>query len=616
MTDENDAKTLRERWVHWRSQTSEAIKTLPAAFAMVREADPQGALVYSITTLLSAGLPAAQAYTAGRIVDTVVLGMTLNDPWAAVSICAPWVAVELGLVSIAFIISQVRILADHTLNARLSNYVATRVMTKSAELDIQYFEDPAFYDRLQNARRQAEFRALALVTGSFAIVQQFISLVSFLVLVIAFAPVLALILFGASIPAFIAQGRYSRLFFRLLTRRAPEFRQLRYLEELLTSDKTIKEVRLFGLAAPIMQRYTQTFEQYYHEDLALSKKRSLLSIVWGFVSTLSFYIAYGYVVWLALNGAVTIGGMTFYIALLRQSQTTFQSLFSGVNGLLENGMFMTNLVEFFAIQPIIRSPEHPVPVPDPMVQGITFHNVSFRYPDHTQWTLRDISFTIRAGETMALVGLNGAGKTTLVKLLTRLYDPTEGYISIDGIDIRQFALEDLNRHIGVIFQDFVRYQMTLADNIGFGNIAERDNAARIARAAVDGGADEIAAELANGYDTMLGRQFQQGRELSGGQWQKIALSRAFMRDGGILILDEPTSALDAQREHEVFVGFRELTKGRTAILISHRFSTVRIADRIAVLADGRLAELGTHAELIANNQGYAQLFEMQASGYR
>lgn len=616
MTDENTIITLSERWQHWRAQTSEAIKTLPAAFAMVREADPQGALVYSITTLLSAGLPAAQAYTAGRIVDTVAQGMALNDPWAALSLSSPWVAVELGLVSIAFIISQVRILADHTLNARLSNYVATRVMTKSAELDIQYFEDPAFYDRLQNARRQAEFRALALVTGSFAIVQQFISLVSFLVLVIAFAPILALILFGASIPAFIAQGRYSRLFFRLLTRRAPEFRQLRYLEELLTSDKTIKEVRLFGLAAPIMQRYTQTFEQYYDEDLALSKKRSLLSIVWGFVSTLSFYIAYGYVVWMALNGAVTIGGMTFYIALLRQSQTTFQSLFSGVNGLLENGMFMTNLVEFFAIQPIIRSPEHPVPVPDPMVQGITFHNVSFRYPDHTQWTLRDISFTIHAGETMALVGLNGAGKTTLVKLLTRLYDPTEGYISIDGIDIRQFSLEDLNRHIGVIFQDFVRYQMTLADNIGFGNIAQRDNAERIRRAAVDGGADEIAAELDNGYDTMLGRQFQQGRELSGGQWQKIALSRAFMRDGGILILDEPTSALDAQREHEVFVGFRELTKGRTAILISHRFSTVRIADRIAVLADGRLAELGTHAELIANNQGYAQLFEMQASGYR
>jgi ATP-binding cassette subfamily B protein len=291
-------------------------------------------------------------------------------------------------------------------------------------------------------------------------------------------------------------------------------------------------------------------------------------------------------------------------------------MFSGVNGLLENGMFMTNLIEFFAIQPIIRSPEHPVPVPDPMLQGITFHDVSIRYPDHAEWTLRNISFTINAGETMALVGLNGAGKTTLVKLLTRLYDPTEGYISIDGIDIRQFGLDDLNTHIGVIFQDFVRYQMTLADNIGFGNIAQRDNPERIRRAAVDGGADEIADTLQNGYDTMLGRQFQQGRELSGGQWQKIALSRAFMRDGGILILDEPTSALDAQREHEVFVGFRELTKGRTAILISHRFSTVRIADRIAVLAGGQLAELGTHTELIANNQGYAQLFEMQASGYR
>lgn len=616
MTEESPSLSLRERWNQWLDQSRSALQTLPAAFRMVREADPQGTLLYSITMVIGAALPASQAFVAGRIVDAVSQGMQLHDPWQAAGAVGQWVGVEFALVTIGFVIAQVRILADHTLNARLSNYIATRVMTKSAELDIQFFEDSSFYDRLQNARRQAEFRALALVTGSFGIVQSFISLVSFVVLLVSFSPLLALVLFGASIPAFVAQGRYSRLFFRLLTRRAPEFRQLRYLEELLTSDKTIKEIRLFGLAPSIMQRYTATFDLYYDEDVRLSTKRSLLSMLWGFVSTVSFYAAYGSVVWQTLAGVITLGQMTFYFALLRQSQTTFQSLFGGINFLLENGMFMTNLLEFFAIEPIIRSPLHPVPVPEPLTHGITFHDVSFRYPDRTDWTLRHVNLHINAGETIALVGLNGAGKTTLVKLLTRLYDPTEGRITIDGIDIRDFAIEDLNRHIGVIFQDFVRYQMTLADNIGFGNIDRINDRKRIAHAAHDGGADAIAATLDSGYDSMLGRQFQQGRELSGGQWQKIALSRAFMRDGGILILDEPTSALDAQHEHEVFVGFRELTKGRTAILISHRFSTVRIADRIAVLSNGTISEYGSHAELMANPKDYAQLFELQAQGYR
>lgn len=616
MTDTPEPQSLAERWQQWRTQTRAALATLPAGFAMVRTADPQGTLLYSVTTVIGAGLPAAQAYVAGQIVDAVATGMQAGDPWLAVAPVGRWVAVEFALVTVGFVIAQVRILADHTLNARLSNYIATRVMEKTATLDIQYFEDAAFYDRLQNARRQAEFRALALVTGSFGIVQSVISLVSFIVLLVTFSPVLAVVLFGASIPAFVAQGRYSRLFFRLLTRRAPEFRQLRYLEELLTSDKTIKEIRLFGLAPSIMQRYTATFERYYDEDLKLSTRRSFLSMLWGLVSTLSFYLAYGSVVWQALAGAITVGQMTFYFALLRQSQTTFQSLFGGINFLLENGMFMTNLLEFFAIEPIIRSPARPVPFPDPIQQGIVFHDVSFRYPDRSDWTLRHVDLSIAAGETIALVGLNGAGKTTLVKLLTRLYDPTEGSITIDGIDIRDFAIDDLNRHIGVIFQDFVRYQMSLNDNIGFGNIDRIDDRTRVIQAAHDGGADTIAATLDNGYDSILGRQFQHGRELSGGQWQKIALSRAFMRDGGILILDEPTSALDAQHEHEVFVGFRALTKGRTAILISHRFSTVRIADRIAVLQDGTISEYGTHAELMANPRGYADLFELQAQGYR
>jgi ATP-binding cassette subfamily B protein len=491
-----------------------------------------------------------------------------------------------------------------------------RVMQKADELDVQYFEDAAFYDQLQNARRQSEFRAMALVNGVFAVVQQSISLVSFLVIVVAFEPWIAIILFGASIPAFIAQSFYSRLFFRLLTRSAPEFRQIRYLEELMTTDKSIKEVRLFGLGKPIIQRHDETFAQYYTEDVRLARKRSMLSMLWGFVSTASFYVAYAWVIWLTIRGSITLGGLTFYMAILRQSQTTFQTLFNSINWLFENGLFMTQLVDFFNLKPIMPQVTDAKPMPEPIREGIEFHDVSFRYPEREEWTLRHINLHIKAGETLALVGINGAGKTTLVKLLTRLYDPTEGYITIDGIDIRQIDLADLQSHIGVIFQDFVRYQMSLNDNIGFGNVARINDRARIEQAADQGGAADIATTLAQGYDTTLGRQFQQGRELSGGQWQKIALSRAFMRDGGILILDEPTSALDAQYEYEVFQRFRELTQGRTAILISHRFSTVRMADRIAVISGGELVELGTHAELMANNGDYARLFEMQASGYR
>ncbi len=608
--------TWQSRWQAWQQQNREALATIPAAFEMVRTADPGGWLILSISTVLNAALPASQAYVAGRIIDSVAHGMQQGDAWQGLQISMPWIALEFALLTASFVIGQARSFADHTMNARLTHYIAMRIMHKASELDVQYFEDPAFYDKLQNAKRQAEFRAISLVTGVFAIIQNVVTLGSFLVIVLAFQPWIAAILFGASIPAFIAQGRYSRLYFRMLTWRAPEFRQLRYLEELMTSDKTIKEVRLFGLATSIIQRHEETFQTYYHEDVAIARKRSLMSVWWGFVSTASFYVAYTWVVWLAIQGQITIGSLTFYAAILRQSQNTFQSLFNGVNWLLENGLFMTQLIEFFDLQAHMQRPAQPVAMPHPMQDGIQFHNVSFRYPEHSNWTLRNINLHIRAGETLALVGINGAGKTTLVKLLTRLYDPTEGHITIDGIDIRDIEPDDLQQHIGVIFQDFVRYQMTLSDNIGFGDVSHLNDTARIHQAAEFGGADDIAKQLAQGYDTTLGRQFQNGRELSGGQWQKIALSRAFMREGGILILDEPTAALDAQHEYEVFQRFRELTQGRTAVLISHRFSTVRMADRIAVLADGELREIGTHAELMQLNGIYAELFEMQASGYR
>jgi ATP-binding cassette subfamily B protein len=615
MSDQTDPHVF-ERFRQWLDQSKAALSTIPAAFQVVRAADSGGMWALSISTVVNAAMPAAQAYAAGKIIDSVTQGITAGDIWAGFELSMPWLILEFALITISAIIGQVRVLAEHILNARLKHYIAMRVMQKADELDVQYFEDAAFYDQLQNARRQSEFRAMALVNGVFAVVQQSISLVSFLVIVVAFEPWIAIILFGASIPAFIAQSFYSRLFFRLLTRSAPEFRQIRYLEELMTTDKSIKEVRLFGLGKPIIQRHDETFAQYYTEDVRLARKRSMLSMLWGFVSTASFYVAYAWVIWLTIRGSITLGGLTFYMAILRQSQTTFQTLFNSINWLFENGLFMTQLVDFFNLKPIMPQVTDAKPMPEPIREGIEFHDVSFRYPEREEWTLRHINLHIKAGETLALVGINGAGKTTLVKLLTRLYDPTEGYITIDGIDIRQIDLADLQSHIGVIFQDFVRYQMSLNDNIGFGNVARINDRARIEQAADQGGAADIATTLAQGYDTTLGRQFQQGRELSGGQWQKIALSRAFMRDGGILILDEPTSALDAQYEYEVFQRFRELTQGRTAILISHRFSTVRMADRIAVISGGELVELGTHAELMANNGDYARLFEMQASGYR
>jgi len=610
------SETWQQRWRQWWVQSREALRTIPAAFQIIVAADRIGTVLLIISAALNAAIPALQAYAAGQIIDSIAHGIGGSDAMVAMYASLPWILLEFGLITLTFVVGQIRSFAEHTINAQLSHYIATQMMRKSIELDMHYFEDPTFYDSLQNARRQAEFRAMALVTGVFAIAQQFVTLVSFVVLIIHFQPWIALILFGATIPAFIAQGRYSRLFFRLLTRRAPEFRQLRYLEELVTSDKSIKEVRLFELGPAIISRYSNTFMQYFNEDVAIARRQSILGTLWGFVSTCSFYVSYAWVIWMTLVGTLTLGGLTFYTTILRQSQNTFQGLFNSVNWLVENGLFMTQLLDFMAMQPKMPVSSTPVPFPAPLRDGIKLHDVSFKYPDRDEWTLRHISLHIGAGETLALVGLNGAGKTTLVKLLTRLYDPTEGTITVDGIDIREIAPADLHAHIGVIFQDFVRYQMTLKDNIGFGDITHQDDMQRIARAAHQGGAAEIATQLAHGYDTTLGRQFTDGRELSGGQWQKIALSRSFMREGGILILDEPTAALDAQHEYEIFQRFRELTQGRTAILISHRFSTVRMADRIAVLADGQIVELGSHAELIANKQRYAELFEMQAQGYR
>ncbi len=605
-------KSLAERWQEARS----ALRNVPKAFAMVWQSSRPATLMMGLVTLVSGLLPIAQAWVAKLIIDQVVMSIGGGGvPLVALQATLPYLLIEFGLLTLGTVLAQIRNLSEHILNARLGNTINTAIIQKSLTLDLHYFEDAQFYDKLQNARRESSWRAMSIIRTSFNLAENLITLLSFTVGLLAFSPLVALILFGATIPSFLVQTHYSRLTFRLLTWRAPEFRRMNYFEHLLTVDSSAKEIKLFGLGAPLLARYQEQFWKIAHEDEALARRRSLISTLWGLLTTVSYYGAYAWIVWQTVNGGITIGSMTFYLTLFRQSQGTFQGIFFNTAQLFEAGLFLENLFGFLDLRPqMISGAGHKVP--RPIREGLEFRQVSFRYPDREDWALHNLSLRVAAGEKIALVGANGAGKTTLIKLLTRLYEPTEGQILLDGIDLREYDLEDLRQSIGVIFQDFVRYHVSARENIGFGQIEDLANEPRILAAAGRGGADEVIERLPQGYDTVLGRWFAKGVELSGGQWQKVALGRAFMRDSEVLVLDEPTSALDAEREYEIFQRFHELTAGRIAFLISHRFSTVRMADRIAVIEGGQLAELGTHAELIALGGTYARLFNMQAEGYR
>jgi ATP-binding cassette subfamily B protein len=596
-----------------------AVTNVARAFGLIWGAHPLSTAGMAVVTLLRAALPAAQAWAAKLIVDGVVDAIgrrSSNDFWMALQPVLPYLALEFALVTAGAVLNQSRSLLEHILHARLSHTINTAIIRKSLALDLHFFENAEYYDKLENARREADYRALSILNDGFMFVQNAITLTSFIALLLAFSPFLALLLLGATIPLFIAQSRFSELRFRLLTWRAPEARRMMYLERLLTNSESAKEVKLFGLGEPLLKRYHDLFWKFYAEDTTLARRRSAISVGFGVLTSLSYYLAYAWIVFRTVIGAISLGSMTLYLTVFRQSQSTFQGMLSGLNNLYESALFMSNLYSFLGLEPQMKLAEAPLRVPRPIVRGIEFRNVSFKYPGRSDWALRNVSLTIGPGEKLALVGANGAGKTTFIKLLTRLYDPTEGQILLDGVDLREYDLDDLRRRIGVIFQDFVRYMMTAGENIGFGQIEALEDRPRIERAAEQGGADEVIAGLPQGYETMLGAWFERGRELSGGQWQKIALGRAFMRDAEVLVLDEPTSALDAQREYEIFQRFRQLTDGRIAILISHRFSTVRMADRIAVLENGELIELGTHRELLERDGVYARLFNMQAEGYR
>lgn len=615
-----ETKTKRNLFLKFREEIFEfwnALRNTPEAFRLVWAASRSAAIFGILLTLIAAVIPAGQAWAGKLIIDSIVTSINQSiNAMDGLRAVAPYLGLEFGLLLVGSLVGQIRALSDRTIQSQLTNHVNTMIIQKANQLDLQFFEDPIFYDTLQNARRQADTSALNIVNSTLQMLQQAITLVSLLALLLRFNPWLVLIVILSSIPAFLSQSAYAERAFRAVSRRAPEARLLNYLEQLLTGNESVKEIKLFGLGDSLLERYQKLFIQFYQEDIAIARKRTIAGLGWGVLSNAVYYVSYAWIVFRTIAGVITLGDMTMFLSIFRQSQNSIRSLLDGLNRLYESNLFLDNLLVYLKLEPVLKSPQNGALAPSPLTQGIEFRNVWFKYPGAEDFVLRDINFHIQPSEKIALVGLNGAGKTTLIKLLTRLYDPTKGQILLDGINLQDYDLKSLHQRIGVIFQDFVRYQFTVQENIGFGQVSDLENLDRIKYAADKGGADEIIEKMPDGYNTMLGRRWEKGHELSGGQWQKIALARAFMREAEVMVLDEPTSALDAEAEYEVFQRFRELIEDRIAVLISHRFSTVRMADRIIVLSEGKILEIGSHKELIALDGAYARLFNLQAEGYR
>ncbi len=563
-------------------------------------------------------------YIGKLIIDEVVLqsrqpapGPAFSD-WMASGRLIPvaeLLALEFALVVVSDVLSRAISLVDGVLTELHSNTVSMELMQHAAGLDLRHFESSEYQDRLERARRQAAGRN-ALLSQIFGQGQAIVTVLTLAVGLFVFAPWLILLLLLSLIPSVLSEAKFNTRSYYLNRWRSSERRELEYLRYIGASAETAKEIKLFGLGPFLVGRFRKLADTILAENRRLAAQRAIWGGIFATVSTLTYYGAYAYIVWRTVDGEFTLGDLTFLVGSFLRLHSLFESLLIGVTQIAGQSLYLDDLFSFFDIQPTISRSADPKPFPQPIRQGIVFEDVGFRYPDTERWAVRDLSFTLKAGEALALVGANGAGKTTIVKLLTRLYDPDEGRILVDGVDLRDIDVDDLRTHIGVIFQDFIRYSFTAAENIGVGRIEAGIDRDRVIAAAEQSLAAEVIEKLPLGYDQPLGKLFANGRDLSGGEWQKVAIARAYMRDAELIILDEPTAALDAKAEAEVFQRFKGLAKGKTAVLISHRFSTVRMADRILVLSDGRIVESGTHDELIAQRGLYADLFELQAAGYR
>jgi ATP-binding cassette, subfamily B, bacterial len=566
----------------------------------------------ALLTLIAGVLPAGVAYVGSLIVDAVVAAMRAGG--VAVRV-VELVALEGALVVTIAAAQRGLSLCQSLLRAQLGQRVNVMILEKALTLELQHFEDSEFYDKLTRARREASTRPLSLVTRTFGLVQNGISLVSYGVLLARFSPWAVAVLLAAGLPAFVAEAKFSGDAFRLFRWRSPETRMQIYLETVIAREDHAKEVMLYGLGARLLERYRDIFRRLYTEDRALTVRRDVWGFALGSIATAALYGAYAWIVITTVRRLITLGQMTMYVALFRQGQAAVSAMLAAVGGMYEDNLYLSTLYEYLETH-VPRASGTTVRGPHPE-DGVRFEDVSFSYPGAEAPALEHITAHLTPGTSLALVGENGSGKTTLIKLLTRLYAPTSGRILLDGRDLADWDEVALRERIGVIFQDFVHYQMLVGENVGAGDERYFEDEERWRLAAVKGRASEFIDSLPAGYHTQLGKWFHDGRELSGGQWQKIALSRAFMRArADILVLDEPTAAMDAQAEAEVFEHFRQLARDRITILISHRFSTVRMADQIVVLNRGRIVERGTHAELMSLNGRYAQLFTLQARGYR
>jgi ATP-binding cassette subfamily B protein len=597
--------TLKERF--------SALGNLPSFFRLVWKTSPSLTVATALIRIIRSAIPVSSLYVGKLIIDQVVqLSRQTNNDHTYL-----WelVALELGLAVLSDALGRATTLLDSLLGNLFSNYTSIKIMEYAARLDLEQFEDSSFYDKLERARQQTIGRTI-LLSQVLSQLQDLITMGFLAAGLMVFNPWLMALLFITVLPAFMGEVYFNDQTYSLSRRQTPERRELDYVRYIGASDETAKEVKLFNLSGFLIDRFKILSQKFYLDNKRIAMKRSLWGTAFSLFGTLGYYGAYVFIIYKTIGGKISIGDLVFLSGSFRQLRSLLDGILTRFTAVSQGAIYLKDFFDFFEIQPSIVPSANALPFPNPVKQGFVFEQVGFRYANAENWAIRGVSFTLQAGEKLALVGENGAGKTTLVKLLARLYDPTEGRILLDGHDLRDYNLAELRKNIGVIFQDYIRYQMTVSQNIAVGNIDEKENRELIVQAAKKSLADRLVQKLAGKYEQTLGKRFNQGVELSGGEWQKIALARAYMKEAQLLILDEPTSALDARAEFEVFQRFAELTQGKTAVLISHRFSTVRMADRILVLDKGTVLEIGSHYELLQKEGRYAELFNLQAMGYQ
>jgi ATP-binding cassette, subfamily B, bacterial len=597
--------TIKERF--------SALNNLPRFFKLVWQTSPSLTLTNIVLRIIRSALPVAILYVGKLIIDQVVLlsrgsGGEHDHLWQLV-------AIEFLLAILSDALGRATSLVDGLLGDLFSNHTSIQIMEHAATLDLDQFENSEFYDKLERARQQTVGRTV-LLSQILSQVQDIITMAFLAAGLAVFNPWLIVLLFIAVLPAFAGESYFNDKNYSLTRRQTPERRELDYMRFLGASDETAKEVKIFNLSGFLTDRFRLLSDKFYKDNKQIALKRSLWGTLFAVLGSLGYYGAYVFIIFKTITGKLTIGDLTFLAGSFRQLRSLLEGILSRFTTVSHGAIYLKDFFEFFNITSKIKPSINPLHFPNPIKEGFTFQNVGFRYDNSERWANRHLNFTLHAGEKLALVGENGAGKTTLVKLLARLYEPTEGRILLDGHDLREYDLEELRMQVGVIFQDYIRYQMTVSQNIAVGNIAQKENEDLIMNSAEQSLADILVKRLPGKYSQALGKRFNNGIELSGGEWQKIALARAYMKNAQLLILDEPTAALDARAEYEVFQRFASLTKGKTAVLISHRFSTVRMADRILVLEKGEILEQGSHQELILKDGRYTELFNLQAKGYQ